>query len=351
MKTVEEIYGEMLACFEGETGLEAKQGTDLSARLYAVAAQVYTLYVQSEWVVRQAFPQSAEGEYLDRHAQLRSITRKSAVPARGVIRFIAEEPSVVLREIPQGTVCMTANLVRFATTQSAVLPPEQLTVDVPILALEPGEAGNVASEAIVSMAVAPMGIAKCTNPQPCTGGADQEGDEALRVRILDTFQRLPNGANAAFYEQGALSFDQVVAAAVIPRPRGVGTVDVIPATRSGTPDEKLLNDLKAYFEERREIAVEVQVKAPRTMSVDLTVKVRAKGGWVGEQVRKGVEDRLRSWFDGSRLGKDILLAQLGSLIYSCEGVENYAIITPSSDTSVETDVLPRLGSLRVEAMA
>ena len=65
MKTVDEIYQEMLACFGERTGLEPREGCDLSARLYAVAAQVWSLYVQAEWVVRQAFPQTAEGEYLD----------------------------------------------------------------------------------------------------------------------------------------------------------------------------------------------------------------------------------------------------------------------------------------------
>ena len=106
-----------------------------------------------------------------------------------------------------------------------------LSVDAPIRALVPGAAGNVSAGTIVSMAVAPMGISACSNPLPCAGGADGEGDAALRERVLESFKRLPNGANAAFYQQGALSFDQVAAAAVVPRPRGVGSVDVVPATR------------------------------------------------------------------------------------------------------------------------
>ena len=83
MKTVEEIYGEMLACYGERTGLEPEAGCDLSARLYALAAQVCALYVQADWMVRQAFPQSAEGEYLDRHARLRNLERKEAAAARG----------------------------------------------------------------------------------------------------------------------------------------------------------------------------------------------------------------------------------------------------------------------------
>ena len=350
MKTIDEIYREMLACFGEETGLEPREGTDLSARMYALAAQVYALYVQADWVTRQAFPQTAEGEYLDYHAQLRSLERKPALPAQGTVRFTAGEAAQSDRAIPEGTVCMTAGLVRFATTQAAVLPAGELTVDVPVQALEPGTAGNVSAQTVVSMAVAPMGIASCTNPQAFAGGADGEGDEELRARILDTFRRLPNGANAAFYEQGALSFDQVAAAAVIPKPRGVGSVDVIVSTLAGTPGEELLEQLQDYFEQRREIAVDVQVKAPTPVTVNVAVQVKAKGGWDKTQVLDQVEGALEGWFDGKLLGQDVLLARLGSLIYGCDGVENYAVSAPTADLAVDADELPVLGTLSVEEM-
>lgn len=350
MKTIDEIYEQMLSCFGEQTGLEPKEGTDLSARLYALAAQVYSLYVQADWVTRQAFPQTAEGEYLDRHAQLRGLERKAAVAARGTVRFTAGEAWESQREIPEGTVCMTAGLIRFETTQAGVLSPGELTADVPVRALEAGTAGNVAAGAIVSMAVAPMGISSCTNPEPCAGGADGEGDEQLRERILDTFRRLPNGANAAFYEQEALSFDQVAAATVIPRPRGVGSVDVVVSTLAGIPDQQLLTELQDYFEQRREIAVDVQVRAPQTRTVDVTVQVAAQGGWDAAQARANVKAALESWFDGKLLGQDVLLARLGSLIYQCEGVENYTILSPTADVAMGEDELPQLGTLSVEAM-
>ena len=350
MKTIDEIYREMLDCFGAETGLEPREGTDLSARMYALAAQVYALYVQADWVTRQAFPQTAEGEYLDYHAQLRSLERKPALPAQGTVRFTAGEAAQSDRTVPEGTVCMTAGLVRFATTQAAVLPAGELTVDVPVQALEPGTAGNVSAQTVVSMAVAPMGIASCTNPQAFAGGADGEGDEELRARILDTFRRLPNGANAAFYEQGALSFDQVAAAAVIPKPRGLGSVDVIVSTLAGTPGEELLEQLQDYFEQRREIAVDVQVKAPTPVTVNVAVQVKAKGGWDKTQVLDQVEETLESWFDGKLLGQDVLLARLGSLIYGCDGVENYAVSAPAADLAVDADELPVLGTLSVEEM-
>ena len=349
MKTVDQIYQEMLACFGGKTGLEPREGCDLSARLYALAAQVYGLYVQAEWVVRQAFPQTAEGEYLDRHAQLRSLERRPASAAEGVVRFTAGEAAAAPRTIPRGTVCMTAGLVRFETIGDAVLEAGELTAEAPVRALEAGRAGNVSAGAIVSMAVAPVGIISCTNPSPCAGGADGEEDASLRARVLESFKRLPNGANSAFYQQGALSFEQVAAAAVIPRPRGVGSVDVIPATLAGIPSTALLKELEDYFNERREIAVDLRVRAPSTVTVNIAVKVAHGEGQDRAQVLARVEKTLRDWFTGKLLGQDVLRAKLGELIYHCEGVANYTITTPGADVPVDDDVLPVLGTLKVEA--
>ena len=213
--------------------MEVDQGCDLAVRLYAAAAQIYAMYLQADWVARQAFPQTAEGDYLDLHAQLRGLERKQASHAAGTLRFFADQAAETPREIPLGTVCMTAGLVRFETTRAAVLPVGQLQVDVPARALLAGSAGNAAAGTVLSMAVAPVGIRRCDNPEPFLGGSDGETDSELRKRVLDTFQRLPNGANAAFYEQGALSFDEVAAASVLPRSRGIGTVDVVVSTHSG----------------------------------------------------------------------------------------------------------------------
>ena len=351
VKTVEEIYQEMLSAYGEKTGVAPAEGCDLSARLYACAAQVFSLYVQAGWVARQAFPQTAEGEYLDRHAQLRGLERKEPVAARGVVRFSGEISENTDRPIPAGTVCMTAGLIRFETIEDGLLAAGQAHVDVPVQALVPGISGNVAAGTILSMAVAPAGISACSNPSPCQGGVDREGDEQLRQRVLDTFQRLPNGANAAFYEQGALSFDEVAAASVLPRSRGIGTVDVVVSTHSGKADPALLEQIQAYFQRRREIAVDVQVRAPEQVKVDVAIRLQPAEGSSLETAAAGVEAAVRNWFSGERLGKPVLLAQLYSLIFACDGVANCKLAAPADDVEIAAHQLPVLGNLTVEGLA
>ena len=350
MKSVDEIYSEMMAVFAQQTGLEAGAAGDLAVRLYAVAAQVYSLYLQAEWTKRQCFPQTAEGEYLDLHAALRGVERKSAAPAKGTIRFSIPAAADSDRAIPAGTVCMTAGLVRFETTEAAVLEAGELYADVPAQAVEPGTAGNAAAGTILTMAVAPAGVAVCSNPAAFSGGTDPEDDKSLRRRVLDTFRRLANGANAAYYEQTAMAFDQVAAVTVLPKERGVGTVDVIIATPEGTPSEALVAQVQQKLEKAREIAVDVEVSGPETETVNVTAQVKAAAGHTGTQVIADVKQAIQSWFTGERLSRPVLRAELGSVIYAVDGVENYAITAPAADVAAEAGTLPVLGTLTVTEM-
>ena len=350
MKTVEEIYGEMLARFQSETGMEASGSGDLAVRLYAVAAQIYALYVQEEWVARQCFPQTAVGEYLDLHASLRGVTRREAVRARGVLRFQTDKAAANEWTIPAGTVCMTAGLVRFQTEEEGVIGVGETFADVPARAVEPGIGGNAAAGSVVTMSVPPVGVSRCINPEAFSGGLDAEGDEELRERVMDTYKRLPNGANAAYYRQEALSFETVVEASVIPRARGIGTVDVVVATAAGTPDSTLLEELAAYFEERREIAVDVSVLAPELRTVDVTVQVAPEEGVAAQDAVAAAEEAIRNAFDGRMLGRSVLRAALGNLAFEAQGVANCAVDLPAADVEAQPRVLPVLGTLTVTAM-
>jgi len=351
MKTIEEIYSEMLNVFTERTGLDVGADGDLAVRFYAAAAQIHGLYLQAAWTEKQCFPQTAVGEYLDHHAALRGVERKKAAKASGMLRFSVNEAAQNALSIPAGTVCMTAGLVRFETTEAGELPAGALSVDIPAAAVETGAAGNAAAGTVVQMSVAPVGIAFCTNPEAFTGGSDNESDEKLRERVLETYRRLSNGANAAFYKQKAMSFDEVASAVVLPRAHGVGTVDVVITSREGVPEQTLLEEVQSCFDEVREIAVDVQVLAPETLTVNVDVTIKAAENYDSQVVLEKVRNALTEYFDGTKLGKDVLLAELGAAVFGVEGVENYAFSAPAADAKVGNTVLPVLGFLTVEAMS
>ena len=340
----------MLAVFARENGMLPKGTGELAVRLYALAAQVYGLYQEAEWTRRQCFPQTATGEELDKHAFLRGLTRNEAVRAAGTLRFSVGTAAQTDLPIPQGTVCMTAGLVTFETTREAVLPAGKLSVDVPAQAVLPGSGGNTPAGTIRTMAVAPTGVAACTNPAAFTGGRETEEDEELRARILASYQRLPNGTNAAYYEQEATALEGVAAANVLPKNRGLGTVDIYIAADGGLPSQELLEEVQDALESKREIAVDLRVLSPQAVTVNVLVSVKARESHLIQSVREAVSAAIQTWFDGGLLGKDLLLADLRQRIYETEVVANYRIDSPANDVTVSPGQLPVLGVLSVEEL-
>lgn len=350
MKTVEEIYREMMDRFSQETGMEPNGTGEMAVRMYALAAQVYGLYEELAWTCRQCFPQTATGEELEKHGFLRGICPKPCPAGQW-------DPPLLcpggggggFGDCPRDGV-YDGGLVAFETTQAGVLPAGELSVDLPAQAVEPGPGGNVSAGTVRTMAVAPVGVAACTNPVPFTGGREEEGDEELRARILATYQQLPNGTNGAYYAQEALAVEGVTAVRVLPKNRGMGTVDVIIAGVEGLPGEELLRQVQERLEQKREIAVDVAVLAPEPVAVRLILSVKPKPGLLPGPVIARVQEAMETWFDGSMLGRDLLLAQIGQRIYQVEGVDNYRIEGPANDVVVAENQLPVLESVSVEEL-
>ena len=117
------------------------------------------------------------------------------------------------------------------------------------------------------------------------------------------------------------------------------------------PSEELLDAVQADLEEKREIGVSLRVLAPVGVTTDVLVTVKAREGLDASAVCSAVSDALETFFDGTLLGKDLLLARLGQVVYQVEGVENYKFYAPSQDLEVGSGELPVLGNLSVEGMA
>lgn len=350
MKTVDEIYEGMKAAYAAKTGLVMNDGGDMALRLYAVASQICCLWVQADFVGRQTFPQTAEGEYLDRHAGIRGLERGPAAFAAGKLRFTVSAAGEKAVSVPSGTACMTAAGVEFVTTAAAEIAAGSLFCDAPAQAVLAGAAGSVPAESVVYMEHAPQGVEGVYNPSAFSGGADAENDESLRERVLASYRKLPNGANAAYYEEQTLAVPGVAAVSVIPKRRGVGTVDIIITDATGPAGAELISAVREKLSAQREICVSISVLAPAAVSVDVTASVTAESGCDAEAVRAAVSSAVAAYFTGERLGEDVLRAKLGSIIYGVAGVKNYSLLSPSADVSVGADELPVLGGLAITAV-
>ena len=329
MKEWTEIYEQMRGTFAQRAGFVPSEGCDSAVRLYALAAELQSLLMQADWVLDQSFPQTAQGTYLDYHAETRGITRAAAEKAAGTLRFAAADKVTAACPIEKGTVCMTAEGVRFETTEDAAIAVGNQWVDVPAQAVEAGAGGNVIAGTVTLLSAMPVGVVQCTNPTAFSGGCDAESDETLRGRVLASYQRLPNGANAAYYEQEAMRYPGVAAAKAVGRARGIGTVNVVIATHAGVPDAALL------------AAVE---------TVAVTVALKAAPGYTFAEVKAGAQSALEALFTGELLGKSVTTARLLTLLCGVGGVENVHLTAPAADVAVGSTELPMLGTVTISEL-
>lgn len=332
--TEEQIYQEMLEAFQLATGYEMHAQTDLAVRLRAAAAQLMGLYRYGDRIFRQAFPQTAEGEYLDRHGVLRGGARRAAQRAQGSLSF---EISVALDEdlkVPKGTVCLTGEGTAFETIMEGILRAGSLSVTVVARAVEPGTLGNVVAGAVTRMQEKPDGIETVINRTPFSGGREQESDEEYRKRILGAYQGLGNGANMAYYRDLALSVEGIRYAKVIPCVDGAGTVGIVVSTDEGTVSGLAVTMLERLLEERKEFGITVTVSTPETVSVSVVANLRPKEGISFETAKTAVQQALEGCFQGDRLGRPVYLAELIGAAMATGTLENIQIAGPEADVAV-----------------
>ena len=115
------------------------------------------------------------------------------------------------------------------------------------------------------------------------------------------------------------------------RSRGLGTVDIIISSPEGMPTQELIAAVSEKLKQTREICVDIQVKEPEKLIMNISVRVRALAGYDPETVRESVKAAIEDMFGGRMLGRDLLRAALGDAIYHVPGVENFELLSPDYD--------------------
>lgn len=125
MVTIEEIFENMKNIYAEKTGYEINETADMAVRMYAAAAQICSLYAYNDWVMKQAFPQTATGENLEYHAQIRGLYRNGGNKATGKITFGVDEQATSDLTIPRPVLYKTTPvfLRTFGISDIEELPP------------------------------------------------------------------------------------------------------------------------------------------------------------------------------------------------------------------------------------
>lgn len=210
-QTYDEILTRMKKRFYEESGEDPDSSGEILVRLEAVAAEVFSLYTFGDFIARQAFAETAEGEYLDKTGALFNLARKSATAAAGEVTFTAAEDAQSAITIDRGTaVCASAApYIQYFTDETVTIPAGSRTANMTVTAAQPGTKHNRPAGFIDTVVNPPGSVAGVTNSSELNGGFAAEDDAHFRARILDVFSQYMNGYNSASIRATCMRIDGV----------------------------------------------------------------------------------------------------------------------------------------------
>lgn len=224
-----------------------------------------------------------------------------------------------------------------------------------IRATEAGVAGKVAANAITEFSSPPPAGTTVTNPTATTGGTEAETDEALRERVLGSFQGQGAG-NKRDYQRWGRDWAGVGRVTVIPLWNGPGTVKLIITTAEGDPVsagtvaglQADLDPVAGAAEGRAPVGAIVTVTTAATRSIEIEATVELEPGYSLDgfggavALRQDIVAALRDYVERVEAGGEIVVSQLVGRIVGVVGVHDATVdalegVTPAVNVTISSD--------------
>lgn len=335
-------------------------GNNVGPTAKVIAGEMWGLFGRLAWVMRQAFPLTAEGEWLDRHADQYGMARRPAAPGAGRVALAISS----IANVAAGAVFTRADGARFSAVQAATLLSSG-EIDVQSLdvgALSNTEAGVALT--IVSGVTSGGAVAAVAGTGGIVGGSDIESDDDLRERLLFRLRFTPAGGAPADYVRWAMEVPGVTEVYVERWWDGPGTVRIFPVfgdiRPGGIPNAGDIAAIVAHLEPLQPAGAAVTVTAPVAHPIAVTI-----GGLTPNtvEVQSAVMTSLREMVAARRrvggadpgiAGLDFMATSetfsrswLWQAVAEATGETRHWIDAPATDVTLAVGELPTLGVVTI----
>jgi len=310
-----------------------------------------------DWLALQLLPDTAEGEWLDRHGQIWLV---NADGSKGRKMASLASGSVTATGL-QGVFVPAASTI---VGQAEYETMEEITIgsgptEVAIRAITPGAIGNVPAGALLNFETPPAGVngqVTVIGTWGLIGGADTESDEDLRTRILERIQKPPMGGDADDYVMWAKRLPAVTRAWAAPNEMGVGTCtvrimcDVLRKTNDpmtdGFPLPEDLKIVKDYLDTVRPVTVkELYVLSPIPEPINFTLKLVNDSLSLRAECEASVADMLKHYAAPAHAESGVM--QPAQTIYASWVSEAISRVTREFTLMMADHPMPNNGCLAV----
>lgn len=325
---------------------------NLNVSAKAIAGAVWSCFAFLDYIARQIFVATADGIFLDRHAKDWGMARSPARYASGSVDVTGTAGTT----IPSGLVFQRADGARYTTTSSATLDGGgEATLN--LRADLPGKSGNAAAGTQLTLTAAFSGLdgSASVSLSGIGNGADVEGDEALRSRILFRKQYKPQGGSRYDYVDWVRGFSSAITDVFvdpITSANGRTSVGIWFLMRetytNGIPQGADVSAVAAYLETLRPAGAKLTVLAPVADVTNITVSGFSQDS---VNVRAAIELELQDLFRRdmrvSTLSEPFTLrrSRISEAISRATGEDYHDTTSLPADTVVSTGHIPVLGTV------
>lgn len=351
LPTLEEIRASILRDYQTYyPNADTSEDSDAYARASSLAACAEGIYAHQKWLIKQFFPDTADTEFLEKHAGLRGLRRRNATYSAGKGATVSGNPDAV---IAVGLQIKTEDGRFYETTESAVIPASG-SVIVAVRSLATGAVQNIKTATKGSFMAAPVGVSTDVVLNDVVGATNAESDSSLLERLLNKIRRPAAGGNKYDYKDWALEVDGVEQAYVYPLRRGLGTVDIAITADNGVPSDDTVRRAQEYIDQERPVtAKESKVVKPDVTKVNFNIQVKISGVALND-IKTAINNALRDYFNGLIPGDDLIVSQCEAVVNNLIGVVDRRFIAPTANQ--KADIVNkiewfRLGEVTVTEMA
>ena len=330
--------------------LDLTVGSTLRAVLEANASLALWL----QWLILQVLQMTRAatsiGPDLDTWMADFSVTRLPAIGAFGIVTFSRFAPASSAL-IPLGTDVRTGDGTQsftvFADPGNAAYSGAQngyliatgiATLDVPVVAVTAGSAGNVQIGSVSLIVAALPGVDTVVNAAPFVGGLDAESDAALRSRFQNFLASLSRATTTAVgyaissIQQG-MQF--TIQENVVPGGGArMGSFLVTVDDGSGDPPPSLLTTVANAVEAVRPVGSSYAVQAVTVTTATISMTVTVTPGAVHATVAVLVAGAVAAYVDALPIGVPLPWSRLAQVAYQASPqVANVTVVLLNGGTA------------------
>lgn len=313
----------------------------------AVAAtplEVKQLQISQDTILKNAFPQYAEGDYMDEHLAEIGLTRIAATPNKRHVSIMADAGVIIPANHTASVVILdnNGNPLEFSVDDTAAFDVAGMK-SVALTCRSTGAATNVPLGTQFILLPPIPGVRSIVDAGTTVAGGDAENDADAWQRYLFRVSNEDTGGNKNDYVRWATERPGVGKAKCIPRWNGNGTVKLVIVGADDLPaTPTVVNDLQAYMdpgaqglgEGRAPFGAAVTIESAQALTVNVAATIIRANGYTLDQVRTAFAATLTAYLkslvfsdDGTGNSYPVAYNQIGAKLITTPGVVNYSGLT------------------------